>query len=60
MCTYGSDGSDEFSFPESSREPRILVNCQYSFLRKEGTMKKINVPGDPKTWAVFLPDVSRS
>ena len=46
-------------FSESSREPKILVNYQYSFLRKEGTMKKINVPGDPKTWAVFLPDVSR-
>jgi hypothetical protein len=30
------------------------------FAKKEGTMKIFNMPGDPNTCAVFLPDVSRS
>ena len=37
-----------------------LVSCCYPFRRKEGTMKTFNISREPKTSAVFLPDVSRS
>jgi hypothetical protein len=39
---------------------RILVSCLSTPRRKEGTMKTLNIPSDPKTWAVFLPGVSRN
>jgi hypothetical protein len=43
------------------RQPRTaMVSYCYLFRRKEGTMKKFNMPGDPKTLAVFLPGISRS